>query len=147
MQIFPRRDPRNSSKTLCVLICPQNLNNLRRIWRVFIHTRYDYSYHIDSLWQSCRAGAVFLLLELELLLILTHISYSILILILILILIHSHTQKTTIVKFLILSKLPASFNMCYRPKILYFFSPYNNDNNYEVPVCRSTTLMIIIMSQ
>ena len=31
-QVFPGRDPRNSSWTTCVLLCPQNLNNLRRIY-------------------------------------------------------------------------------------------------------------------
>ena len=29
-QVFPGRDPRNSLWTTCVLLCPQNLNNLRR---------------------------------------------------------------------------------------------------------------------
>ena len=29
-QVFPGRDPRNSLWTACVLLCPQNLNNLRR---------------------------------------------------------------------------------------------------------------------
>ena len=31
-QIFPGRDPRNSSWMTCVLLCPQNLNNLRRTY-------------------------------------------------------------------------------------------------------------------
>ena len=37
-QIFPRRDLRNSSWTICVLLCPQNFNNPRRIQSSFIHT-------------------------------------------------------------------------------------------------------------
>ena len=31
-QVFPGRDPRNSSWTACVLLCPQNFNNLRRTY-------------------------------------------------------------------------------------------------------------------
>ena len=49
MQVFPGRDSRNSLWTTCVLICPQNLNNLRIIynslfipgpeWSLFVRIR------------------------------------------------------------------------------------------------------------
>ena len=41
-QIFPGRDPRNSSRKVCVLLCPQNPQKLKRFWRI-------YSYRIQNI--------------------------------------------------------------------------------------------------
>ena len=56
MQIFPGRDPRNSSWTICVLLCPQNLNNQIRTynsllipdleWSPIVHIRIICSHRI-----------------------------------------------------------------------------------------------------
>ena len=61
-QIFPGRDPRSSSWTICVLLCPQNLNNLRRThnsllipdpeWSPIVHIRIICSLRIYELFTS-----------------------------------------------------------------------------------------------
>ena len=59
---FPGRDPHNSSWTKCVLLCPQNLNNLRRTLKnllipdpersPFVHSRYVCLYRIRVICTS-----------------------------------------------------------------------------------------------
>ena len=56
-QIFPGRNPCNSSWTICVLLCPQNLKNLRRTynslltpdpeWSPIVHIRMICSHRIQ----------------------------------------------------------------------------------------------------
>ena len=48
MQIFPGADLRNSSWMICVLLCPQNLKNLRRIWKILFILDPNYLHWIWS---------------------------------------------------------------------------------------------------
>ena len=68
-QIFPGRDPRNSSCMICILLCPQNLNNLRRThnsllmpdleWSPIVHIRIICSHRIRIIHLTLKACNAF----------------------------------------------------------------------------------------
>ena len=50
-RIFPGREPRNSSWTICILLCPQNLKNLERFWSILLIPDSKYLYGIRNYLQ------------------------------------------------------------------------------------------------